>query len=74
MASEYKTKSKNFQNSKSKFMCIYILTLPGISQKMALTRRFLKRKMEEYEALKVEITALKSGIDEEPPKIKKATR
>ena len=32
----------------------------GIAEKVALTTRFLSRKMEEYEALKLEIEALKS--------------
>lgn len=32
---------------------------------MALTSRFLKRKMEEYDALKVEIEALKVEVGED---------
>ncbi len=35
----------------------------GIAEKVALTTRFLSRKMEEYEALKLEIEALKSEVD-----------
>jgi hypothetical protein len=42
---------------------------------VALTSRFLKRKMEEYEALKVEIEALKSEVGEdEVSDLKKAPR
>lgn len=52
-------KLENFQNSKHKLKYVYILTPAGIAQKMAMTGRFLKRKMEEYEALQAEITALK---------------
>jgi hypothetical protein len=40
-----------------------LLTPMGIAEKVALTTRFLSRKMEEYEALKLEIEALKSEVD-----------
>jgi EPS-associated MarR family transcriptional regulator len=51
-------KLENFQNSKHKIKYVYILTHAGIAQKVALTGRFLKRKMQEYEALKAEIEGL----------------
>jgi len=53
-------KLENFQNSKHKFKYVYILTPAGIAQKMSMTGRFIKRKMEEYEALRKEIEALTS--------------
>ncbi len=56
-------KMQNFQNSKNKFKYVYLLTPQGIAEKVALTSRFLRRKMEEYEALKEEIKALKSEMD-----------
>lgn len=56
-------KMQNFSNSKNKFKYVYLLTPMGISEKVALTTRFLSRKMEEYEALKIEIEALKSEVD-----------
>jgi EPS-associated MarR family transcriptional regulator len=52
-------KMKNFANSKNKFGYVYVLTPTGMAEKAANTQRFLKRKMEEYEALKVEIESLK---------------
>lgn len=52
-------KMQNFQQSKNKFGYVYVLTPRGISEKAALTNRFLKRKLEEYEALKAEIEALR---------------
>jgi EPS-associated MarR family transcriptional regulator len=55
-------KLENFQNSKHKFKYFYILTPAGISQKGALTGRFLKRKMQEYEALKAEIEGLEDEL------------
>lgn len=55
-------KMQNFQNSKNKFKYVYLLTPQGVAEKVALTSRFLKRKMEEYEALKNEIEALKSEM------------
>ena len=51
-------KMQNFANSKNKFGYVYLLTPSGVAEKAALTSRFLKRKMEEYEALKAEIEVL----------------
>jgi EPS-associated MarR family transcriptional regulator len=56
-------KMKNFANSKNKFGYIYVLTPRGMTEKAAITRRFLQRKMEEYAALKAEIEALKSEVE-----------
>jgi len=56
-------KMQNFSNSKNKFKYVYLLMPMGIAEKVALTTRFLTRKMEEYEALKLEIEALKSEVD-----------
>ncbi len=58
-------KMQNFQNSKNKFKYAYLLTPQGIAEKVALTSRFLQRKMEEYEALKAEIEALKAEVGED---------
>jgi EPS-associated MarR family transcriptional regulator len=55
-------KMGNFQNSKNKFGYVYLLTPQGIAEKVALTSRFLKRKMDEYDALKGEIEALKAEV------------
>jgi EPS-associated MarR family transcriptional regulator len=55
-------KLENFQNSKHKFKYVHILTPVGIAQKVALTGRFLKRKMQEYEALKAEIEGLEAEL------------
>jgi len=51
-------KMQNFSQSKNKFGYVYILTPQGISEKAALTSNFLKRKLSEYEALKLEIESL----------------
>lgn len=53
-------KMQNFSQSKNKFGYVYILTPRGIAEKAALTSSFLKLRMDEYEALRVEIEALKS--------------
>jgi EPS-associated MarR family transcriptional regulator len=55
-------KMKNFAHSKNKFGYMYVLTPTGISEKTAITQKFLQRKMEEYEALKAEIDALKVEV------------
>lgn len=56
-------KMQNFANSKNKFGYVYVLTPAGMAEKAAITHRFLKRKLEEYDALKAEIEALKSEVD-----------
>ena len=56
-------KMKNFASSKNKFGYVYVLTPSGIAEKAAITHRFLLRKMDEYEALKVEIEALQIESD-----------
>lgn len=53
----------NFTAAEDKRRYAYILTPKGISEKAAITKRFLERKMQEYEALKLEINALKSEIE-----------
>lgn len=55
-------KMQNFSQSKNKFGYVYILTPRGISEKAALTGDFLKRKLSEYEALKLEIASLQSEM------------
>lgn len=51
-------KMQNFQSSKRKLTYAYILTPAGIIEKSAITARFLKRKMTEYEKLRAEIEFL----------------
>ena len=66
-------KVQNFQNSKNKFKYVYLLTPQGIAEKVALTSRFLKRKMEEYEALKGEMEALMAAAKQSNlPKVERS--
>jgi EPS-associated MarR family transcriptional regulator len=58
-------KLENFHNSQHKLKYAYLLTPRGIAEKVALTSSFLKRKMEEYDALKVEIEVLKAEVGED---------
>ncbi len=60
-------KMKNFASAKNKFGYVYVLTPSGIAEKAAITHQFLQRKMDEYEALKAEIDALKSECDTSQP-------
>lgn len=52
----------NFTAAKDKRRYAYVLTPTGIARKAALTRGFLARKREEYEALRKEIEALSSEL------------
>ena len=53
----------NFTAAEDKRRYAYVLTPKGIARKAALTRAFLVRKMDEYEALKEEIEALQVELD-----------
>jgi len=53
-------KFQNFYNNKKKSAYIYFLTPKGIEEKAEVTYRFLQRKIEEYESIKVEIENLKN--------------
>lgn len=56
-------KAQNFTKSESKLAYAYVLTPQGISEKTQLMARFLKRKMEEYDALKTEIESLQHTLN-----------
>ena len=56
-------KMKNFKNSQNKLKYAYILTPEGLEEKAKITFDFLKRKIKEYENLKVEIEELKEIIN-----------
>jgi hypothetical protein len=56
-------KAKNFRSSDNKLHYAYILTPQGVAEKLSLTGAFLLRKMQEFEALKVEIDALQSEVE-----------
>jgi EPS-associated MarR family transcriptional regulator len=52
-------KADNFKNSKNKSAYLYFVTPRGFEEKAKITYHFLKRKMEEYEKLEIEIKKLK---------------
>lgn len=50
-------KIKNFNQNENKFNSLqYILTPKGINERMQLTLNFMKRKMQEYDELKEELS------------------
>lgn len=55
-------KMENFHNSQNKLAYAYLLTPEGVVEKANLTKCFLKRKIEEYNALEKEIIHLKQEI------------
>jgi len=58
-------KMGNFGKNPDKLSYAYLLTPTGVSEKAELTKRFLHRKMAEYEKLREEIEALKLDAQEE---------
>lgn len=59
-------KATNFKNNKNKLAYMYLLTPKGIEEKAVITARFLKRKMQEYEALESEIQQLIKETNNNP--------
>lgn len=54
----------NFTAARDKRRYAYILTPKGITEKAVITKRFLERKIQEYETLKAEIETIKSELAE----------
>lgn len=52
----------NFSESKNKLGYFYLLTPNGISEKASLTKRFLNRKLKEYEDMRSGIDSLISEV------------
>jgi EPS-associated MarR family transcriptional regulator len=52
-------KASNFKNSQNKAAYLYVLTPRGLKGKASLTVEYLKDKMREYEALRVEIDEMR---------------
>mgnify|MGYP003646348114 CR=1 FL=1 len=55
-------KARNFTNSENKKSYLYVLTPSGLENKAVITKRFLERKLKEYEALRQEIESLQQDI------------
>ena len=55
----------NFTAARDKRRYAYVLTPDGLAEKARLTRRFLRRKMAEYEALKAEIAEVRAELPPE---------
>ncbi len=56
-------KVQSFRKSQNKLAYAYLLTPSGIAEKSALTARFLKRKMAEYEHLQTVIAELQLEVN-----------
>jgi len=63
-------KLENFSKNSGKKGYAYLLTAKGIREKSLLTRRFIKRKKVEFEALRSEIMALEKEADLINPQLK----
>ena len=55
-------KLSNFKDSSQKIKYSYLLTPKGIREKSLVTGKFLKRKKQEYELLKKEISELERDL------------
>ena len=59
-------KVRNFRRNTRKRAYVYLLTPEGMAAKAALTRHFLARKREEYDALRIEIDRLQCETESAP--------
>ena len=59
-------KMQNFSHSQHKLGYAYLLTPSGLEAKLQLTRRFLARKMDEYDRLRLEIQHLQDELEAAP--------
>lgn len=55
-------KARNFRRSDRKLGYLYVLTPQGVSYRMQLTQLFLRRKEQEYEALRRQIVLLREEL------------
>ena len=58
-------KLDNFQKSDNKWGYSYLLTPMGLTEKAAITLRFLKRKKQEYNDLQTEIAQLQQEVQKQ---------
>jgi EPS-associated MarR family transcriptional regulator len=52
-------KAANYRSSQNKAAYMYLLTPRGLKQKAAVTARFLRRKLQEYEQLRADIARIR---------------
>lgn len=55
-------KMQNFHGSKNKLAYVYLLTPTGITAKSEITVKFLQKKIQEYEHLKLQIESLTAEV------------
>ena len=56
-------KAHNFKKNSNKIGYVYLLTPKGISEKISMTKEFLRKRIDEYEMLQSEITRLENDIN-----------
>ena len=57
-------KAANFKNSRNKLAYAYYLTPRGLDEKARVAKRFLQRKMREYEELRVDIERIRAEVEQ----------
>lgn len=60
-------KVNSFKSNKNKLAYMYLLTPNGIDEKARITARFLKRKIQEYQELELEIERLRKEVAQTEP-------
>ena len=55
-------KARMFKNGNNKIAYSYIVTPKGLGEKAEITARYLRRKLHEYESLRIEIEKLRQEV------------
>ncbi|NWH06838.1 MarR family EPS-associated transcriptional regulator [Desulfobacter latus] len=61
----------NFRNSENRILYVYHLTPAGLDAKLKLTFQFLKRRLEEYTRIKIQIQELATDLADNAPELLK---
>ena len=63
LAGKGAVKLANFKASPAKLRYAYVLTPSGVAERLALTRRFLERKLAGYERVEAQIASLRRELE-----------
>ncbi|NWH06947.1 MarR family EPS-associated transcriptional regulator [Desulfobacter latus] len=61
----------NLRNSENRILYVYHLTPAGLDAKLKLTFQFLKRRLEEYTRIKIQIQELATDLSDNAPELLK---
>lgn len=67
-------KAENFRKSQNKIGYLYIFTPEGLEQKARITRRYLQKRVAEYESMKAELEAMRQPLKRSASSVASSTK